>query len=273
MTTYFDSTILFNCDILTAIREENQKDSLHFHNRFEIVIIEKGFCRLTVNNAEYLAREGQAVFICPFQIHSFSVEKNSRIRQMIIEDALILTTINVLQGRVPLDPVFDMDPQIFNLTLRKLNEFFGERPTRIQRISPLSTRISIKGILYMVSGELLSRSVLAEAKKANELVVEIIEYISQNFQSNISLHDIAKQRGYNYQYLSRLFNRHANVSFKKVVNQYRMQYAYCVLQDTDLPISEVCFDAGFQSIRAFNEVCIEIFGMTPRELRQSRVRF
>lgn len=273
MTTYFDSTILFNCDLTTAVRKENEKGIPHFHNRFEIVIIEKGFCRLTIDNTEYCAHEGQVVFICPFQIHSFSVDKNSSIRQIIIDDALILTTINILQGRIPLDPVFNADPSIFNLALQMLNEFFGERPTRIQRISPLSTRMSIKGILYMLCGELLAQSVLVESKKANGIVIEIIEYISKNFQSDISLCDIAKQNGYNYQYLSRLFNSHMNISFKKVLNQYRMTYAYCMLQDTDLPISTVCFEAGFQSIRAFNEVSVEIFGMTPKELRQSRIRY
>ena len=270
---YLDSNILFNCDLLTSIRHESEKSSLHFHNRVEIIIVEKGSCEFIISKNEYHATEGQAIFICPFQIHAFNVGKSSSVRQIILDDALILTTLNILEGRVPTHPIFNVDPSVLKLTLEKLSEFFGKSSGPIKRITPLSTRISVKGMLYMLCGELLSQTSLSESKKPNDLAIEIIEYISKNFRKDISLHDIAKQRGYNYQYISRTFNRTMNIPFKKVLNQYRMQYAYYALQDTNLPISTVCFESGFQSIRSFNDACIEIFGMTPKELRRTRTRY
>ena len=41
-----------------------------------------------------------------------------------------------------------------------------------------------------------------------------------------------------------------------------------MLQETSLPITQVAFESGFQSLRSFNHVCISIFGQTPTELRR-----
>ena len=43
---------------------------------------------------------------------------------------------------------------------------------------------------------------------------------------NISLKDIAKEKGYNSQYLSRTFNRHMHMNFKKMLNFYRIHQRF-----------------------------------------------
>ena len=47
-----------------------------------------------------------------------------------------------------------------------------------------------------------------------------------------------------------------------------IEHAYALLQDTDMSISEICFESGFQSIRSFNQVCRETYGMSPKELKR-----
>ena len=100
--------------------------------------------------------------------------------------------------------------------------------------------------------------------------MDIALYIAENFKSNISLKEIAKEKGYNYQYLSRTFNRYMNMNFKKMLNFYRIHQAFAMLQDTDLPISRIAFECGFKSIRSFNQVCRDVFDKKPTELRSMR---
>ena len=98
------------------------------------------------------------------------------------------------------------------------------------------------------------------------MLVQILEYVSQNFQEDISLQSIARALGYNYQYLSKIFNRTMNINFKTLVNHYRFEYArQQLLNNPEKSISEIAFESGFQSIRSFNRIYREISGSTPNQ--------
>ena len=47
-----------------------------------------------------------------------------------------------------------------------------------------------------------------------------------------------------------------------------MNHAYAILQDTSLPINQIAYESGFKSIRNFNQVCHEMFGKSPKEVRK-----
>jgi transcriptional regulator GlxA family with amidase domain len=51
--------------------------------------------------------------------------------------------------------------------------------------------------------------------------------------------------------------------FSRYVNLFRVDAATELLQHTDLPITEIALQSGFQSIRNFNRVFLEITGKTP----------
>ena len=50
----------------------------------------------------------------------------------------------------------------------------------------------------------------------------------------------------------------------------RVHFARRLLDDTDLPITDVTFAAGFGSVRQFNRACREMFRATPGDLRARR---
>lgn len=56
-----------------------------------------------------------------------------------------------------------------------------------------------------------------------------------------------------------------------MLNLYRMEQAMMFLTETtDIPISDVAFLSGFQSIRSLNAVCMETYKITPTQLRNSK---
>ncbi len=50
----------------------------------------------------------------------------------------------------------------------------------------------------------------------------------------------------------------------------RARVARRLLAMSDLKISDVAFGVGFGSVRQFNRVMVETYGLTPRELRERR---
>ena len=217
---------------------------------------------------EYDAREGEAIFICPFQIHGFTLEKDSVVRRITFHEHLILTLSQTLDGRRPQCPVFLLSDSLRRFCLDRLESLFGKESGMCQRINPSDLRMQVKGFLYMLGGEFVAKAELCATPTSDTVTMAVAQYISENFRSNVTLQDVAREKGYNYQYLSRIFNRVMGMSFKKMLNLYRLENAYALLQDTDKSISEICFESGFQSIRSFNQVCRETYGMSPKELKR-----
>ena len=264
----FENTV--NSEFSTRVYEGTEEfEGLHFHKNFEMIVMisGEGFC--SVSGLGYTLHEGEAIFICPFQIHEFSLSENSVARRITFHEHLILTLSQSLEGMRPSSPVFYVSPSLKDFCLDKMDNFFGKDSGLCARIRPKEIRMQVKGCLYLLGGEFVQQAQLLPTPTADTVIMAVAQYISENFKGDINLCDVAKEKGYNYQYLSRIFNKVMGMNFKKMLNLYRLEHAYALLQDTDMPISEICFESGFQSIRSFNQVCREVYGKTPKELKKT----
>jgi AraC family transcriptional regulator of adaptative response / DNA-3-methyladenine glycosylase II len=73
-------------------------------------------------------------------------------------------------------------------------------------------------------------------------------------------------------HLRRMFHDHLGVTPDQLARSRRAHFARRLLDDTELPVADVAFAAGFTSIRQFNRQMREVFGATPTELRHRRRR-
>lgn len=242
----------------------------HFHKNYEIITPVSGRCRCKVNDQSYELSVGECIFLFPFQAHEFDLIGEASVQRIIFNDHLILTAAQSIVGMLPKNPFFRPDSQSLSYGLTMLREYFGEDGSPIARITPRETRLKVKGFLYLMVGDFLASATLVPAPKTDVAAMDIALYIAENFKSNVSLKEIAKEKGYNYQYLSRTFNRYMNINFKKMLNYYRIHQAFAMLQDTDMSISLIALECGFKSIRSFNQVCRDVFGKTPKDLRKMR---
>ena len=258
----------FKSDLSTEIHR-NDLSAKHFHKNAELLVCIQGICQCRINNQDYELSPGESVFICPLQVHSFSVPKYAVVRRITYHEHLILTISKSLMGRIPKNPVFRANPKILQFCLDFLDDGFGEGNCNLKRVEPFELRMEVKGILHLLGGEFLSQAELIPTPKVDNFALDIFQYIADNFEQDISLKEIADQRGYNYQYASRIFNRYLDMNFKQVLNQYRAQQTFAMLQDTDLPVSQIGLACGFQSIRSFNQIFRDVFGKTPTQLRAS----
>lgn len=73
---------------------------------------------------------------------------------------------------------------------------------------------------------------------------------------------------------SRFFRKATGNTFTDFVNRIRINRACQLLMESDLKITQVCFDVGFNNVANFNRRFLEIKGMTPSDFRrQSSRRF
>jgi AraC family transcriptional regulator of adaptative response / DNA-3-methyladenine glycosylase II len=82
-----------------------------------------------------------------------------------------------------------------------------------------------------------------------------------------SVDALAGRLGIGPRHLLRLFDRHVGATPSAVAHTRRLHFAVCLLEETNLPITEVAMAAGFGSCRRFNDAFRNAYRRAPRELR------
>ncbi len=83
---------------------------------------------------------------------------------------------------------------------------------------------------------------------------------------------LSRRLGYSERQLHRVLLAEVGTGALSLARAQRAQTARLLLQTTDVPITQVAFGAGFQSVRQFNDTVRAVFARTPTELRRQAQR-
>ena len=92
-------------------------------------------------------------------------------------------------------------------------------------------------------------------------------YIEKNYQSDISLQEIADYLSLSTYNTSRMFKKYTGESFINNLNQFRVNKAKNLLINTNTKISEIAAQSGFCNKRTFYRVFKNFTGCSPSEYR------
>lgn len=103
-------------------------------------------------------------------------------------------------------------------------------------------------IEILASSGYISSLNLEESKLYNN----VIEYIFNNFNQDISLSSVAEIAKMNPSAFSRSFKRVHRKTFSKYVNEIRVGYACKLLQENELNVAAIAYESGFNNLSNFN---------------------
>ena len=115
------------------------------------------------------------------------------------------------------------------------------------------------------------------AEDSSEIVGRLHELIGSEklyLNSALSLPDLAKRLAVSTHHLSQILNESIGVNFYEYVNGKRVEEAKQMLKDpklNHLSIAGIGFEAGFNSLSAFNAVFKKHTGSTPSAFRETRL--
>src|SRR6516162_1867987 len=93
------------------------------------------------------------------------------------------------------------------------------------------------------------------------------KFIEEHSVGPLSLRRVAKAVKIHPNYLSEKFKHVTSINFVEYVSRTRFQRAHDLLQNSDLPVTEIAFAAWFQSLSQFNRVFKKLSGKSPTEFR------
>lgn len=99
-----------------------------------------------------------------------------------------------------------------------------------------------------------------------------INHILENFARPIRLSQVASLCGMEASAFSRFFKKQTGHTFARYVNCTRVHSACNLLSRTDKPITDICFEVGFNNIANFNRQFVKICGRSPSAYRRDSRR-
>jgi AraC family transcriptional regulator of adaptative response / DNA-3-methyladenine glycosylase II len=92
--------------------------------------------------------------------------------------------------------------------------------------------------------------------------------IDAGFLDRASVTELAERLGIGPRHLLRLFLRHAGATPIEVAATRRIQAAKRMIDGSAMPLAEIAFAAGFNSVRRFNDAFRATYGRTPSSFRK-----
>jgi AraC family transcriptional regulator, regulatory protein of adaptative response / DNA-3-methyladenine glycosylase II len=105
---------------------------------------------------------------------------------------------------------------------------------------------------------------------SSAVVTRALRLISEGVMDETGLEELSTRLGIGSRHLRRLFAEHLGVSPLAIAKARRVHFAARLIQETELPITEIAFAAGFGSVRQFNHAMLSAFGQSPTQIRNRR---
>jgi AraC-like DNA-binding protein len=107
------------------------------------------------------------------------------------------------------------------------------------------------------------------------LIIVKLEHVMENqkfyLDPEITMDELADTINCSRHHLSQVLNAGLQKSFYDYINGYRVEEAKILLSDiakANYKVSSIAYDAGFNSLSAFNEVFKKLTGVTPSQYRK-----
>ncbi len=110
-------------------------------------------------------------------------------------------------------------------------------------------------------------------KGTGATVSRALKILSQQTGDGLTIKILADKCGMGERHLRRLFQDHLGVSPQELLAERRLNLACRMLIEDDIPISRLAFQAGYSSIRRFNDAFKKEYGVSPSEFRAAPPTF
>ena len=101
----------------------------------------------------------------------------------------------------------------------------------------------------------------------------ILYYIDTNIHNDIDFTKLAEDNNYSYDRFSHLFKEHFGLSLYTYLTRQRIEHAKLLLKSSNLSLTVVAFDCGFNSSSQFSNIFKKYTNMTPKEYRLEKTNF
>lgn len=251
----------------------------HWHPELELMLVYEGLVTIGKNSEQRVLKKGDIAFYSAGDIHFYeSKEKHSTVLIIVFRPELIDSVIDLSKDEQATITFLDsLAVKALKLEEATVNEMRSCLDSIYRELSAHKQdyTIFVKAYLIKLFG-LFSRYIPKSAFELDgdmatptnvKLIQKAIRYIEYNFSDDITLNDISKHLNISPCYFSRVFSSVTGLTYKNYLNKTRIEKAHNLIETTNLSITDIAYECGYNSLRTFNRVFKEFKGYTPSSLR------
>ena len=266
-----------NSFLIKRVTDPVLEKDWHFHGEMELIYILSGDgLRLVGDNLDYYEPR-ELVLVGSNLPHLWSsTDKKSLIDQIVIK-------FNKAPGGIDIFslPEFYLIRQLINKADSGIS--FGSKTrnkihkliiglTEENEVRKWSSLINILDILSKSKDFTILSKPLAALSLSNleeNRLAKVITFITDNYSNSISLDEVSEIASMTKQSFCRFFKKRTSKTFIEFLNEYRLRKACFLLLNDELPIKEICFKLGFNSVINFNRMFKKHYGVAPSNYKKT----
>ena len=250
---------------------------VHWHDEFEIIYVRSGFLTVSIFGESYIGKTGEAFVVSPGNLHLMGSQSGTvdyytflfplkyiSFRTDDMLDEKLLEPLN--SGHLMICPrVKDTAKEL----CEQLIEIYEAKNDESE--SKITTQVRTKIILLQFILEMWKKGFVIENDTSgrNTVEKEMVSYIQQNFTGKISLREFGEQFHLSEKYISRYFKEHFHITLSQYVTYLRLEHAKQLLQDTDIPVTDVAMQSGYQNVSYFIRSFQKAYAVSPLKYRKN----
>ena len=206
---------------------------------------------------------------------------NSAVRHQVLHegDAVVLCSLSIPRSLIS----HSIDKELFliwcNSAVDKSRDFTGlrqELKCLIKHcLEKKKTDLYYQGKLYQILYQLTEHYLVTnedvryqeQISRNEERIWQILSYIHENYNKDITLNELSDHLYLTNSYLSRFFKKVFGVNFGEYLNKIKLHHAARDLLYTTKNITRIAMDNGFSNMASFNKSFRSAYQMTPKEYK------
>lgn len=254
----------------------------HTHSEWEIMYVAYGRAKIScmeeAGEKIYELREGEYILIEGNIPHKLTVEKETPCRMLNLEGRELrdkevsffqsLTKEEGMRSFLEQESsvIAGRDDGRLHETLSELIRELKERK-RKKEASLLADLLMVQMLIH------LKRQWTERKKNEGNIsfyIRQAQEYLEENFDSDITVAQVAEAVNLSEGYLQRLYKKEKGISLMDKVLWMRIEKAKLLLENSTLPVIDVAVAAGFNSRQHFSSTFTRLVGCSPAAWRKSK---
>lgn len=257
--------------------------SLHWHDEFEVVLVQRGVLTAAVNGTEHLLGAGEGIFVNTGVLHAYKETggEAAEVLYLLFLPALIGGSDNSVFWKKYLDPLVS-SLLLSSLPLRgeawhqAILGHVRDAYSLIRR-EPAGYEIEVRSLLTHVTQAVCANAVPVgpESSRQTEMTQamrQMLAFMEANCARSIRVEDIAASAHISVRSCQRLFRQFTSQSPKQFLISLRLEKAQRLLHDTAWSVSEICYECGFTDQSYFTRLFRQHWGCPPAAFRQGSRR-
>ena len=239
---------------------------LHYHDHFEFELGTSGKGRQIFNGEEFELKKNDIFLLRPIDYHQIISEG--------ISFSHIKVKPSILPGWIIQKLHSFKNPIVFHLTDKQYDKFYflfkmiNDEIENKDHDKSLDIRIALVEMIFTLFIRLDKNNT---SLYDDSVSAKVIYFLQKNnrFTQKVSLDEIAEYVGYSKFYTSTIFHKQYGITIQDFIINQRIEYAKKLIIETDLSITEIVIESGFESTSNFYSKFIKCVGCSPLKFRKN----